>query len=124
MKLELAARAKREAVRHNSWWRANRELSPDLFERELLRTLEHEPPELGTQHGAASLPTRPAPLDRRLGPERAWRVLRRQGRQVLDAALGEREARAAREGIDRRLRGGGRDGLREGRPRPREPEDD
>jgi hypothetical protein len=40
VKLELAATAKREAVRHNSWWRANRELSPDLFERELIRTLE------------------------------------------------------------------------------------
>ena len=40
MKLELAARAKREAARYNRWWRANREDSPDLFERELFRTLE------------------------------------------------------------------------------------
>jgi hypothetical protein len=56
VKLELAVRAKREAARHNSWWRANREVSPDLFERELLRTLEQieVAPRSGTPYSTAT----------------------------------------------------------------------
>jgi len=55
VKLELAARAKREAIRHDGWWRTHREVSPDLFERELFRTLEQieTAPRSGTPYTTA-----------------------------------------------------------------------
>jgi plasmid stabilization system protein ParE len=50
VKIRVSARARREADRHDAWWRANRPGVPDLLIRELLDVLEQlqHDPNLGT----------------------------------------------------------------------------
>jgi plasmid stabilization system protein ParE len=40
VKIRVSGRARREADRHDAWWRANRPGAPDLLIRELLHVLE------------------------------------------------------------------------------------
>ena len=54
MKVRVSARARREADRAESWWRANRPSSVNLFTRELLDVLDRlrERPDVGTLYEA------------------------------------------------------------------------
>ena len=56
MTVRLTPRARREANRCDAWWSANREDSPDLFERELIHALEQveTAPLSGTPYTTAS----------------------------------------------------------------------
>jgi plasmid stabilization system protein ParE len=57
MKLRIAPRALGEAMRTKTWWRANREAAPDLFETELEETLERivAAPGIGVAYDATRL---------------------------------------------------------------------
>ena len=57
MRLRIAPRALAEAKRTKTWWRANREAAPDLFETELQKTLASivAAPAIGASYEATRL---------------------------------------------------------------------
>jgi len=80
VKVRVSERARREADRAETWWRANRPSFVDLFTRELLDVLDRlrERPDLGTLYEAARFE---APVRRILMP--------RTERHVYHARLGD-----------------------------------
>lgn len=54
MKIRVSGRARREADRHDAWWRTNRPNTPDLLVRELLDLIEllQDNPNIGAVYDA------------------------------------------------------------------------
>jgi plasmid stabilization system protein ParE len=87
VKVRVSARARREADRAESWWRANRLNSADLFTRELLDVLDRlrESPNFGTLYEAARFE---APVRRILMPKTESHVYHaRLGDEVVILAV-------------------------------------